>query len=543
MTSYRGNKRSDKPAGMAGASKKFSKPGFNRHFSFRRSDITDLVFLEVCDQLSDSAASKAVWLGGWTEDLVSRTFLPGLSDPCEFLESYWRAECLSKFPHVIPGIDRESRALTAFYDSEQRCKAANQRLAHLPNDYCTTSKVVRRARRELKWLLSGISPEEVMQRAHWGPGASTSLSRSRSSPQNKWEFGAHCTEGLLPWVHTLGKWSGRDFSAVPVLGNLVTTVPKNAKTNRIIAIEPDWNSFIQLGLGAAIRHRLQRVGLLLDTAQAENRRLALIGSETGEYATIDLKAASDTVSLGLCELLLPPSPDPLKGIIAQTRSLFGLVGDDVVEYEKVSSMGNGYTFELETALFYALARACTPSGIVRVYGDDVIMPAACAPLFIEVLMDLGMEVNLKKTFFTGDFRESCGGHYFRGNDVTPPYFREAVCDVPSYIRAYNKLVTAFGRCETSEFIRSKIPKYLWGPAHRGDTVLRSAWDETTPQWSKSYQAHRLVECVTTRKTAEAPEKGALLHALWGSSHVSRYPTSEKVIKLQKYTTDAWDFPY
>jgi hypothetical protein len=543
MTHYSGNKHSGTKGSMPNVSKKFVKRGENRHFSFRRRDITDLVFLEVCNQLEDQAAERAVWLDDWTEDLVSRTIPLGLSDPCEFLESYWRAESLSKYPHVIRGVDRESRAVTAFYDSEQRCKTANQRLAFLPNDYCTTSKIVRRARRELKWLLSGITPEEVMQRAHWGPGASTSLSRSRSSPQNKWEFGAHCTEGLLPWIHTLGRWSGRDFAARPVLGNLVTTVPKNAKTNRIIAIEPDWNSFIQLGLGSAIRSRLQRVGLLLDTAQAENRSLALQGSETGEYATIDLKAASDTVSLGLCDLLLPPPPDLLTGIIAVTRSDKGLVGDDVVEYEKVSSMGNGYTFELETALFYALARACSPSGVVRVYGDDVIMPAARAPLFIEVLNDLGMEVNLKKTFYTGDFRESCGGHYFRGNDVTPPYFREAVCDVPSYIRAYNKLVTAFGRCETSEFIRSKIPRYLWGPAHRGDTVLRSAWDETSPQWSKDYQAWRLVECVTTRKTAAAPEQGALLHALWGSSHVSRYPTSEKVIKLQKYTSDAWDFPY
>lgn len=511
--------------------------------SFRRSDVTELVFLEVCEQLEDQAAEKAVWLNSWTEDLVSRTFLPGLSDPCEFLESYWRAESLSKFPHSIAGVDREARAITAFYASEQRCKTANQRLAFFPNDYCTTSKVVHRARRELKWLLSGISPEEVMQRAHWGPGASTSLSRSRATPQNKWEFGTHATEDLLPWVHTLSKWSGRTFPALPVYGNLVTTVPKNAKTDRIIAIEPDWNSFFQLGLGAAIRSRLQRVGLLLDTAQAENRKLALIGSETGEYATIDLKAASDTVSLGLCDLLLPPSPDPLKGIIAMTRSKYGLVGDERVEYEKVSSMGNGYTFELETSLFYALARACTPSGIVRVYGDDVIMPSACAPLFISVLEDLGMEVNLKKTFYTGDFRESCGGHYFRGNDVTPPYFRERVCDVPSYIRAYNKLVTAFGRCETSEFIRSKIPKYLWGPASRGDTVLRSAWDETSPQYRPSYQAWSLTEVVETRRTAEAPEQGALLHALWGASRASRYPTSEKVIKLQKYITDAWNYPY
>jgi hypothetical protein len=540
MTTHTGNKGGASSRDTRGGKKRQAK---QRKPSFRRRDITDLVFLEVCEQLEDQAAEKAVWLDDWSEDLVSRSIQPELKDPCEFLESYWRAESLSKYPHVIRGVDREARAIKAFYDSEQRCKTANQRLAFLPNDYCTTSKIVHRARRELKWLLSGITPEEVMQRAHWGPGASTSLSRSRSSPQNKWEFGAHCTESLMPWVNTLSKWSGRSFKVTPVLGNLVTTVPKNAKTNRIIAIEPDWNCFIQLGLGAAIRSRLQRVGLLLDTAQAENRSLALQGSETGEYATIDLKAASDTVSLGLCDLLLPPAPDLLKGIIAVTRSPKGLVGDDVVEYEKVSSMGNGYTFELETALFYALARACSPSGVVRVYGDDVIMPSARAPLFIEILRDLGMEVNLKKTFYTGDFRESCGGHYFRGNDVTPPYFREAVCDVPSYIRAYNKLVTAFGRCETSEFIRSKIPRYLWGPASRGDTVLRSAWDETSPQWSKDYQAWRLVECVTTRRTAEAPEQGALLHALWGSSHVSRYPTSEKVIKLQKYTSDAWDFPY
>lgn len=515
----------------------------NPQRSFHRSDITDLVFLEVCTQLSDGAAAKAVLYDDWSEDLVSRTVPEGVRDPCEFLESYWRAESLSKYPHVLPGVDREARAVTAFYASEQRCKTANQRLAFLPNDYCTTSKVVRRARRELKWLLSGISREEVMQRAHWGPGASTSLPRSRSTPQIKWEFGTHSTEALLPWVHTLSKWSGREFSVTPVYGNLVTTVPKNAKTNRIIAIEPDWNCFFQLGLGAAIRSRLQRVGLLLDTAQAENRSLALKGSETGEYATIDLKAASDTVSLGLCDLLLPDSPDTLKSVIAETRSQYGLVGDDRVEYEKVSSMGNGYTFELETAIFYALARACTPSGVVRVYGDDVIMPSNRAPLFIEVLQDLGMEVNLKKTFFTGDFRESCGGHYFRGNDVTPPYFREAICDLPSYIRSYNKLVTAFGRCETSEFIRSKVPRFLWGPMSRGDTVLRSAWDETSPQWSKDYQAWRLVECVTNRRTAEARETGALLHALWGAQHVSRYPTSEKVIKYQKYTSDAWDYPY
>ena len=44
--------------------------------------------------------------------------------------------------------------------------------------------------------------------------------------------------------------------------NRLMTVPKNARTDRVIAAEPDWNMFFQLGLGASIRARLQKVGLL-----------------------------------------------------------------------------------------------------------------------------------------------------------------------------------------------------------------------------------------------------------------------------------------
>lgn len=515
-------------------------------FRVHRRDITDLVFWEVCENLEDDSR-KAALIRGFSEDLVSQAVDPSsYTDPVAFSEAYWRAESLSKFPFPIAGVDRASRAITAFYDAEQRCKDANRRLVYLPNDYCTTSKIVHRARAKLKWLLSGITPEEVTQRARWGPGASTSLPRSASSPQNKWDLATHITEGALPWLDTLEKWSGRSFDRKLVYGNLVTTVPKNAKTDRIIAIEPDWNCFFQLGVGSAIRARLQKEGLLLPQGQEENRRLALEGSVTGEYATIDLKAASDTVSLGLCDLLLPPEPAsryPLVRMICDLRSPMGLVDGSVMEYEKVSSMGNGFTFELETALFYALARACSPSGVVRVYGDDVIMPSRYAHSFIEVLADLGMEVNLKKTFVSGPFRESCGGHFFLGNDVTPPYFRERVCDIPSYIRAYNKLVGFFGRSDTTEYIRSQVPKFLWGPHSRGETVLRSAWDEVTPEWHAGYQAWRLVECVESRKTEPASWSGGLLHALWGAQHASSFPTRERVVKLQKYTSDSWDFPY
>ena len=285
-----------------------------------------------------------------------------------------------------------------------------------------------------------------MQRANWGPGSSTKLSRRKSQPQIKWVLASHCTESCLPWVKAFGKWAGREFSTDTVIGNYVTSVPKNAKTDRIIAIEPDWNCFFQLGLGSAIRRRLQRVGQLLPDAADRNKRLARAGSISGAFATVDLKSASDTLSLQLCALLLPSN---VLEILGELRSPYGVVGEHLFEYEKVSSMGNGATFELETAMFWALATSCDPSGDAAVFGDDVIITSEAVPLFVEVLTDLGMEVNEKKTHFTGPFRESCGGHFYRGIDVTPPYFKKRVVGLPEYIRAHNKLQTFFGRSETT----------------------------------------------------------------------------------------------
>jgi len=497
-------------------------------------NVTDLVHFEVAENLQDTEMQTALCLGQVTKSLVSRPICVDLPSANQFREEYWRGECLSKFPFQIEGVDRQAEALKAFWQGERRCESANLRTGYYPNPYCATSMVVRRARRKLKWLLSGIMREEVMQRARWGPGASTSLPRSMASPQRKWEFAAHVTENCQPWAEAFRLWSGRDLPIQVVSGNLVTTVPKNAKTDRIIAIEPDWNCFFQLGLGACIRRRLNRVGILLPDAQERNKRLAMAGSLTGSFATLDLKAASDTLSLGLCDLLLPPD---LMVLILSLRSEKGLVGDDVVYYEKVSSMGNGFTFELETAMFWALASSCDPSEDAAVFGDDIILSSDAALLLLGVLTDLGLEINEKKTFVAGPFRESCGGHYFRGVDVTPPYFKEEVCDMPSYIRAHNKLVSFFGRSDTTDYLRKKIPKFLWGPRSRGDSVISAEWDEVCPIWQKSTQSYLMKELVEGRKSAPSNPSGALLHALWGASFVSQFPTRERVVRVQRYTVD------
>jgi hypothetical protein len=65
---------------------------------------------------------------------------------------------------------------------------------------------------------------------------------------------------------------------------------------------------------------------------------------------------------------------------------------------------------------------------VSLYGDDIIVPTATAVSVVGGLESFGLKVNIRKSFWTGEFRESCGGDYFRGLDVTPVYLRYSLLD-------------------------------------------------------------------------------------------------------------------
>jgi hypothetical protein len=87
------------------------------------------------------------------------------------------------------------------------------------------------------------------------------------------------------------------------------------------------------------------------------------------------------------------------------------------------AMGIGFTFPLQTLLFYAIVSAICKltktTGTVSVYGDDLIYPMRIHPYVEKVFTDLGFQLNNDKTFADTDFRESCGGDFFRGVDVRP----------------------------------------------------------------------------------------------------------------------------
>jgi hypothetical protein len=329
-----------------------------------------------------------------------------------------------------------------------------------------------------------------------------------------------------------------------VSGNKVTTVPKNAKTDRVIAIEPDWNMFFQLGLGRSIRRRLNRVGLLEATAQERNKALARYGSSSGKYATIDLKGASDSVSLALCELLLPSD---LFRLLIDLRSPVGQVGDRVVHYEKVSSMGNGCTFELETALFWAISSSVADDAAV--YGDDIIVPSESAPAVIDALRWFGFETNSKKTFIHGSFRESCGGHFFSGIDVTPPYFRKPLNSLPSFIsganamrlRSMDRPFLLYDLQPAYDLLSSGVPRFLWGPPSVGDICLHKDRADCTVTWSSRYQSYSGKGLFNVRSLVEAPIMGAYTAALHGASETSLYPAPGEAYVIKKWYSDHWSY--
>jgi hypothetical protein len=272
-----------------------------------------------------------------------------------------------------------------------------------------------------------------------------------------------------------------------VRGNRHTFVPKTALTDRNIAIEPTLNIWLQLGVGAVIRTRLARNAAWdLDYAADVHRQVARFASKSGTFATLDLTNASDSLCKNLVRVLLRDTG--WLPILSDLRSKRTLVDGQWRVLEKFSSMGNGYTFELETAIFAAITAECLSlrghepelGWNLFVFGDDLILPTDCADLVTEVLAWLGFEVNRSKSFTSGPFRESCGGDYFNGIPVRGYYMKMRLDNEPSaFFALHNGAKRILETCGVDpfkflEWVVRHIPgrlRTLGGPERLGDQVL------------------------------------------------------------------------
>jgi hypothetical protein len=217
----------------------------------------------------------------------------------------------------------------------------------------------------------------------------------------------------------------------------VITVPKTLKTPRIIAVEPTAMQYAQQSLLRAFREAIEEDDFLSHAIgiedQEPNRHLARVGSLTGDLATLDLSEASDRVSMQHVSNLLSDFPD-LLGAVSSCRSLKAAVPNEgVITLAKFASMGSALCFPMEAMVFLAVIfigiqkELDTPldhetlikrfRGRVRVFGDDIIVPREYVLSVVHELENFGFRVNMRKSFWTGRFRESCGREFYNGEDV------------------------------------------------------------------------------------------------------------------------------
>ncbi len=466
---------------------------------------------------------------------------------CSFADDYLVSEIMGKSPDLNSGIDRKAAAYDSFRQAEADCHDTNQRIMRWYKSDDPNLATVKRMRKVIARILGDLSHEKlrsVVDNCGFGPGATSAVKGADVLLSKKYASELHATPRLRPYLHTLMGVQWGTYPGTDLLVNdesRTTTVPKNAKTDRIIAIEPHMNIFVQKGIGALIRKRLGYFGVDLNT-QSWNQYLAS-KAQAWHLATIDLKGASDSVSHRLVRYLLPWKWFEL---LQLARTDNTVCDGRRVPLEKFSSMGNGYTFELESLIFFAATVAVgSDPRLTAVYGDDIIVEKVKAEELINLLKLIGFKVNEKKTFLEGNFYESCGTDWYEGNDVRPPFLKGDYVDrtqcnlyIPNVLRRYAH------RRGDSHYCDVRFKKAWWSAYRRltplerrtaipdgsGDDGLTRNWDEASPflWWSGDHQCWqgRVIPLMPVRST-RSDTNGMYLAALhkgpMRSDKVGEYP--------------------
>lgn len=244
-------------------------------------------------------------------------------------------------------------------------------------------------------------------------------------------------------------------------------VPKTIKTARSICMETNTRMCFQQAYLSVLLRMMDvppTTALINFKDQSRNRELAIHGSYSSEIDTIDLSAASDSVHIDLVRGIFPRR---VLYFLLATRSSKVDVGDAGVPkirtVNKFAPMGSALCFPVQSLVFasvvYLSAITYLEGGLLpeeppsmpfiktsfarcfekepysygtrwkkfqpaAVYGDDICVDRRLTPIVTGYLSSLGFTVNNSKSF-TGSqaFRESCGGYYWNGEDVTPLYYR------------------------------------------------------------------------------------------------------------------------
>jgi hypothetical protein len=239
------------------------------------------------------------------------------------------------------------------------------------------------------------------------------------------------------------------------------SVPKNSSSRRTITVEPVLKQFVQQGLNILLRESISQCKILRNcialSDQSLNQQLALEGSRTDNWATIDLKSASDSLSLVLVKSVFRHHETFLSHMIDCRSPSVECRNKPELILGKFAGMGNALTFPVQSVCFAVVGIAAIldswgksptywnlrrASRLIRVYGDDIIVRSEYAQQVVNWLHVVGLKVNVKKSFLVGNFKESCGVDAFRGVDITPLYIKHRPDQtevIPSVIEGFVSL--------------------------------------------------------------------------------------------------------
>lgn len=435
----------------------------------------------------------------------------------------------------LKGVDRKRTAIDKFIYAELKCRDTNEVLnlrdQGLFNLELWADAAITRAKAKISRIL-GPLPKFSELDFKFGRGATTLTKKSEANIAQKLEDGFSCSEALVPYVHhildEIPAWelmhleplrrpvkdgvmlkrtlpiqsagplgaasdeqntsftdcaeSYQGYTPVFVTPGRVSFVPKDAYTDRSIIVEGSLNVLVQGAIGRYMFARLKRYGIDLSD-QGRNRELAKIGSLTGDLSTLDLVSASDMMASAIVRELLPWE---WWFFLSTARSATVLLQGKTMELEKFSSMGNGFTFPLQSLIFYALASAVSGHDIVSVYGDDIICHTDHSPRVMRLLEICGFEINRKKSYTHGSFRESCGADYISGFDIRPWYHREVIS--PKDLFRLHNFYVRHGDEDRARLIVELINPCLriYGPEGFGDGHLLGDW---IPRRHKRHESH------------------------------------------------------
>lgn len=457
----------------------------------------------------DSAVSLScliLFRAGENDQLVKKEIDPRQYNDADLFRNDFTAICLlRKSTFIDTTFDRAGAALDSFKRAEDTCGRVNKRFEDLSLDPEFTGSnvwLLNALTRKIDRLLGTFNIDEFFDSGTWGPGVSTLVKGNDTGAPRKFREESGITKQLYPLIVDAacvaypGWFPGIRDTLQTQEGNTVITVPKNAKTDRTIGIEPGLNTWFQLSAGSMIRSRLRYAGFNLNS-DFKNQNAAFVGSRSGHLATVDFSAASDTISLGLVREILPPR---WFTVLDSIRSHSYNLDKKWHPYKKFSAMGCGFTFELESLIFVSAALAVCeylnlPTEEVSVFGDDIILPTEAYELYSQFCKFLGFTVNSEKSFFDGYFRESCGSYFFDGMDVKPIFLK----DRPTTIRTLYKLINQvrtlshrYGYAESCDdrfypcwkYLYNQVPRDLAfpGPRSLGDSCIAENCDSVS--WRK-----------------------------------------------------------